>query len=129
MVQQLESVLLTRWLREFHKTKLQWKRVRLGIAGNPQEAKFFKVTLRWADAVFIDDGFVNIVEAKLNPGPGVIGQLEGYEELFPVTPEFSAYEKWPIKLIILSPKLDFLTAQLASKKGITYEVWKPQDWN
>ena len=129
MVQQKESVLLNRWLTKFHRSDLQWTRVRLGIIDNPQEAKFFQVTLRWADAVFIADGFVNIVEAKLKPGPGAIGQLEGYKELFPVTPKFSTYKDWPIKLILLAPKLDFVTAQLASKKDIVFEIWKPEDWD
>ncbi|KKM62755.1 hypothetical protein LCGC14_1518380, partial [marine sediment metagenome] len=113
----------------FHKSAPQWTRVRLGVADNPEQAKALSVTLKWADAIFIEDGFVNIVEAKLSPGPGVIGQLEGYKKLFPLTPKFSAYENWPIKLIILSPKLDFTTSELASEKGITYEIWKPKDWD
>ena len=129
MVQQKESVLLNRWLTEFHRSDLQWTRVRLGIADNPKEAKFFQVTLRWADAVFINDGFVNIVESKLKPSPAALGQLEGYEKLFPVTPMFSTYKDWPIKLILLAPVLDFTTAEMASEKGITYEVWKPKDWD
>lgn len=129
MVQQKESVLLSRWLAKFHRQDLQWKRVRLGIVSNPEEAKFYKVTLRWADAVFIADGFVNIVEAKLKPDLGVIGQLEGYKKLFPLTPEFDAYKNWPIKLIILSPFLDLTISEIASEKGIIYDVWKPLNWD
>jgi len=128
MVQQKESILLTKWLAKFHRTSLQWKRVRLGIPANPEEAKLYSVLLRWADAVFIEDGYVNIVEAKLRPDLGTIGQLEGYKELFKVTPEFVSYENWPIKMILLSPVLDFATSQIASKKGIIYEVWKPKEW-
>lgn len=128
MVQQKESILLTKWLAKFHRNKLQWKRVRLGIPANPEEAKLYSVLLRWADAIFIDNGFVNIVEAKLRPDLGTIGQLEGYKELFKVTPEFSNYEGWPIKLILLSPVLDLAISQITSKKGITYEVYKPEDW-
>ena len=129
MVQQKESVLVNRWLAKFHRTSPQWRRVRLGIPANPEEAKMYSVLLRWADAIFIEDGFVNIVEGKLRPDLGTIGQLEGYKELFKVTPEFKAYEDWPIKMIILSPVLDFSTAQFSSKKGIIYEVWKPEDWD
>ena len=128
MVQQKESVLLTKWLAKFHRTSLQWKRVRLGIAANPDEAKFFQVMLRWCDAIFIEDGFVHIVEAKLRPDFGVFGQLEGYKELFPVTPEFDQYKDWPIKMILLSPVLDLGVAQICTKKGISYEVWEPEDW-
>ncbi len=128
MVQQKESVLLTKWLAKFHRTSLQWKRVRLGIPANPEEAKLYSVLLRWADAIFIEDGFVNIVESKLRPELGAIGQLEGYKELFKVTPEFSQYENWPIKMILLSPVLDLGIAQICTKKGIIYEVWKPVGW-
>jgi len=128
MVQQKESVLVNRWLAKFHRTSPQWTRVRLGIPANPDEAKMYSVLLRWADAIFIEDGFVNIVEGKLRPNLGAIGQLEGYKELFKVTPEFSAYENWPIKLILLSAMMDLGVAQICSKKGILYEIWKPADW-
>ena len=128
MVRQLESVLLTLWLAKFHRTSLQWKRVRLGVPANPAEAKFFQVALRWADAIFIEDGFVNIVEAKLRPDLGVFGQLEGYKELFPITPEFEAYKEWPIRMILLSPLMDLGIAQIATKKGIIYDVYKPVGW-
>ena len=128
MVQQKESILLSRWLAKFHRTSLQWKRVRLGVAAHPEEARALSVTLRWADAIFIEDGNINIVESKLKPDLGVIGQLEGYKELFRVTPEFSAYETWPINLIILSSFLDLGLAELAARKGIKYEFWKPSDW-
>lgn len=125
---QKESVLLTKWLAEFHRTSPQWKRVRLGVPANPEEAKYFQVLLRWADAVFIEDGFVNIVEAKLRPTPGAIGQLEVYKDLFKVTPEFSQYSENPIKLILLTPVLDLALADITKRKDIIMEIWKPLDW-
>ena len=128
MVQQKESILLTSWLKTFHRTSPQWKRVRLGIPANPEEAKLYSVLLRWADAVFLEDGIMYIVEAKLRPDLGAIGQLEGYKELLKVTPEFSAYKNWPIKMILVSPVLDLATAEICTKKGIIYDVWKPKDW-
>ncbi len=128
MVQQKESVLLTKWLAKFHRTSPQWKRVRLGIPANPEEAKLYSVLLRWADAIFIEDGFVNIVEAKLRPELGAIGQLEGYKELFKITPEFDQYKDWPIKMILLSPVMDLGIAQICTKKGIIYDIWEPEEW-
>ena len=126
--QQKESVLLTKWLATFHRTAPQWKRVRLGQAAGKEEAAYYKVILRWADAIFLEDGAVHIVEAKLRPSLGAIGQLEGYKELFKVTPEFSAYWNWPVKMILLSATLDLNVAELCKKKDITCEVWKPKDW-
>jgi len=128
MVQQKESILLTSWLKTFHRTNPQWKRVRLGIPANPEEAKLYSVLLRWADAVFLEDGIMYIVETKLRPDLGAIGQLEGYKELLRVTPEFSQFENWPIKMILVSPVMDLGIAQICTKKGIIYEVWKPEEW-
>lgn len=102
--------------------------MRLGVPAFPEEAKLYSVTLRWADAIFLDEGFVNIVEAKLKPNLGVIGQLEGYKELFKVTPEFSQWKDWPIKMIILAPVLDLGIVELAGKKGIIYEQFIPPEW-
>ena len=128
MVQQKESILLTSWLKTFHRTSPQWKRVRLGIPANPEEAKMYSVLLRWADCVFLEDGIMYIVEAKIRPDLGAIGQLEGYKDLLKVTPEFSAYENWPIKLILVSPIMDLGIAQICSKKDIIYDVWAPPEW-
>jgi len=128
MVQQKESVLLSRWLAKFHRTDLQWKRVRLGEVAFPEEAKLYSVILRWCDAIFIKDGIVYIVEAKIRPDLGSIGQIEGYKELFPVTPEFKQYWNYDVEMIILSAYLDLNIAELCKKKGIIYEVWKPEDW-
>lgn len=128
MVQQKESILLTEWLAKFHRTSPQWKRVRLGVPANPKEAKLYSVLLRWADAVFLENGIMYIVETKLRPTFGAIGQLEGYKELLKVTPEFVAYENWPIKLILVSPVMDLGIAEICTKKGIIYEVYKPAGW-
>lgn len=129
MVQQKESILLTKWLANFHRPRKQWKRVRLGIPANPEEAKLYSVLQRWADAIVESDGKLLLIEAKLRPELGVIGQLEGYKELLKVTPEFSSYENWPIQMVLLSPVLDLAISEICSKKGIIYEVWKPLDWD
>jgi len=121
--QQSEAKLVTRWLAKFHRTAPQWKRVRLGQVATKDEAKFYKVILRWADAIFLEDGQVWIVEGKLRPELGAIGQLEGYAKLFPVTPEFSMYKEWPVRMILLSPYLDLNIAELCKDKNITYEIW------
>lgn len=129
MARQKESILLTRWLAKFHRDKPQWKRVRLGVPANPEEAKFLQVALRWADAIFLEDGIVNIVETKLKNLSSGIDQLNDYAELFKVTPEFSSYVNWPIKKILVSPFLDLFVAEKASKNDVEYIVWKPLDWH
>ena len=129
MTQQKESKLLTEWLKDFHRTDPQWKRVRLGIVADHEDSKEYQVILRWADCVFLKDGRVHIVEAKLRPNASAIGQLEHYAKLFKRTPEFSKYWDWDIKLILLTPVLDLEIVELCSEKDISYENYVPASWS
>ena len=122
-----ESDLVNKWIWEFHKTALQWRRVRLGIVPTKEMAREYMVVLRWADLIFIEGGAVNIVEAKLRPTAGAIGQLEHYKELFKRTPEFREYWEYPINLILLTPYMDLEIAEMCSRKGIIYEHWSPPE--
>ncbi|KKL64270.1 hypothetical protein LCGC14_2166730 [marine sediment metagenome] len=121
--QQSEARLVNRWLAKFHRTDPQWTRVRLGQVANHKEAKMYSVILRWADAVFLHDGKIHIVEGKLRPAPGAFGQLELYAELIKVTPEFSQYKSWHVVQILLTPIVDLNMVEQAKKKGILYEVF------
>ena len=122
-----ESQMVHKWLLKNYPTALQWKRVRLGPLPDTKEARMYMVTQRWADAIFIHDGYVNIVEAKLKPDAGAFGQLDLYASLFPQTPEFTQYRNWPIQKIFLCPVLDVGLVELASKKGIKYVVYKDDE--
>jgi len=122
-----ESELVNKWLWEFHPTSLQWRRVRLGITPDKEKARMYMVILRWADAIFVQDGVVNIVEAKLRPTAGAIGQLEHYKLLFGRTPEFSQYWKYPIQLILLTSYMDLEIVELCTQKGIKYEFYQVPD--
>jgi len=122
-----ESELINKWLWEFHPTALQWTRKRLGVVPTKEMARAYNVILRWADAIFIEKGKVYIVEGKLRPTAGAVGQLEHYKMLFGRTPEFSQYKEWPIELILLTPFTDLEIVELCSQKGIIYEVWEPKE--
>ncbi len=127
MVQQGEKVFLNAWLWEFHRANPQWTRVRLGPVPNPKQAKIFSVLLRWADAVFLEGGELVIVEAKIRPDFGGIGQLLGYKMLIKATPQFDNYESWNVKLILLSKFPDLAVTELASQFNIEHEVWNPEE--
>jgi len=118
-----ESDLVNKWVWTFHPTSLQWRRVRLGIVPTKEAAREYLVILRWADLVFVENGIVYIVEAKLRPNAGAIGQLEHYKLLFGRTPEFSQYWTYPIELILLTNYMDLEIVELCSQKGIKYEFW------
>ena len=121
--------MLNAWLWDKHRTDLQWRRVRLGVIPTKQMAREYLVLLRWADAVIVSKGVVYIVEAKLRPEPGAIGQLEYYKQIFPSTLEFSQYENYPVKMILLSSIPDLGIAELCSKKGIIFEIFSKEDVN
>jgi len=111
-----------------HRDDLQWRRVRLGMVPTQEMARMYSVVLRWADAIYIHEGKVHIVEAKLKVSPGAIGQLEHYAELFRRTPEFSQYHSLPIQLVLLTPHLDMEMVELCSRKGIAYVHWIPEGY-
>jgi hypothetical protein len=124
-----ESDMLNAWLWDKHRQDLQWRRVRLGVMPSKEMARMYMTMLRWADAVIVSDGIVYIVEAKLRPDPGAIGQLELYRELFANTLEFSQYKNYPLRLILLCSMADLAVAELCSKKDIIFEVFSQDEVN
>ncbi|MHA1409322.1 MAG: hypothetical protein ACTSQY_03200 [Candidatus Odinarchaeia archaeon] len=122
-----ESELLKVWLWNKHREDVQWRRVRLGVVPGKQEAKMYSVLLRWADAIILKDGKVLIVEAKLRPDPKVTGQLELYEKLFRVTPEFKYYWSWPIRKVLLTSIMDLEMLAFVTEKNIDYELFTEEE--
>lgn len=121
-----EAKIVTQYLWEHHRTSLQWRRVRLGVLPNKELNRMYSVLLRWADAIFIEDGTVTIIEAKLTPRADAVGQLLLYKELFVNTPEFQQYWNAEVKLMFLCPRMDLALAELCSKQNITYELYNPE---
>ena len=124
-----ESDMLNAWLWEKHRTDIQWRRIRLGVLPTKELARMYMCILRWADAIVLHDGIVYIVEAKLRPAPGAIGQLELYKKLFLQTPEFEQYKNWPIKLLLLCAEPDLNMVEFCSEKDIIYEVFTEDQVN
>lgn len=119
-----ETDLVNAWLWEFHREDPQWRRVRLGVVPTKELAREYMVLLRWCDAIFIHDNVVYILEAKLRPTAGAIGQLEHYAKLFKRTPEFKQWWGNPLKLVLLTTVVDLELVDLCSEKGIQYEVYE-----
>ena len=118
-----ETQLQNSWLWQFHRSSPTWKKVRLGRVSNQSDAAIQKVLLRFADAIFIEENIVHIVETKIQPSADAIGQLLLYERLFPETPELSAYKDFPIKKIMLTTRTDEDLNKLAADNGITVVVY------
>lgn len=115
---------LNAWLKKFHKEPPLWIRPRLGKVAFPEFAKMLSVTLRYPDCIFIENGQINIVEAKYDPSAEAIGQLQLYEQLFKETPEFEPWWIAPIQLLFLTSRLDENIKVLCDRYHILYEVFK-----
>lgn len=120
-----ENELVEKWMTAEHPTSIQWIRPRLGPVRDRENAALLSVTQRYADIIFLEDGVINIVEAKLKPNGGVVGQLLQYRELFFSTPEFSKFINFPIKLAILTPFLAIDVVEFANLHDINYILWDP----
>ena len=118
-----ETDMLNAWLWDKHRTDTQWRRVRLGVLPTKELARMYMTLLRWVDAIYLHDGVVYIVEAKLRAEPGALGQLDLYEKLFKQTPEFSDYSEWPIQKVLLTAVMDLNMAELCSEKDVEYELY------
>ena len=119
-----ESDLVNRWVNEFHPQALQWRRVRLGVVPDKETAREYNVILRWADLIYVEEDVVYIVEAKLRPTAGAIGQLEHYKLLFAKTPSFSQYINYPVRMQLLTNYLDNEIVELCSRKDIDYVYYQ-----
>lgn len=124
-----ETDMLNAWLWDQHRTDLQWRRVRLGVLPTKEMARMYMTILRWVDAIVIKEGIVYIIEAKVRPMPGAVGQLELYRDLFYQTPEFEQYKNYPSKLILLTAESDLNMIEMCSKKDITYYIFTEDDVN
>ena len=127
MARQVEARLVNEFLFERFREKLQWKRVRLGPVPDKAMARAFMVTLRWADAIVKNNGELIVIEAKIFPEFGGLGQLESYAKLVSRTPEFQEFRGLPIRLLYLTTREDVNVREDAEEKNIEYVVFRP-DW-
>lgn len=121
----VEKRLLNEWLRERFPTSPPFKQPRLGPTATVQEARLFKSLMRFPDAIVIEKGQVHIIEAKIVPDFGAIGQLEGYNKLFDSTPEFTDFHTTTRNLILLVGQDDVQVRAQAEEKGIEFVVFEP----
>ena len=123
--QQSEARYVNEWAATDHPESLQWTRVRLGPWATKDQARIYMTTLKWVDHIYVRDGIVHIVEAKLRHLSQALGQLEMYGKLFRETPMFSEYRDMPIQLELLMPREDADIMNMATEKGMSYLIFAP----
>jgi len=128
-----EWKLLSWWLATYHPQAEISMQVRLGptnpLSGitNPTAADLAmsRVRNRWADAVFVENGLPYIVEACMQPDPGIFSQLIHYARKFRADPYFSKYANQPLGLIALVYSDDPSVSVEAPWYGVNWVVYQP----
>jgi len=93
----------------------------------PEETRMLGMWRRWADAVvFMPDRLI-LIEAAIRPSPGDISQLELYEHLLPMTPEFAEHKGKPIEKMLVYALEDPVIVDMARQHGIKVVYFRP-DW-
>jgi len=130
---QREWRLLSWWLATFHPNADILMNLRVGpttpLAGVASMTKSMqnlsRVRNRWVDALFIEGGALNLVDAKINPDPGIFSQLIHYARKVRSDPNWQRYNAWPLNLIALVYHNDESVAQEAPWYGVQWVVYQP----
>lgn len=130
---QREWKLLSWWLATFHPHAEIHMNLRVGPIVMPAnveaptaaETRAGRVSQRWLDALFIENGSVNLVEAKIDPDPGIFSQLIHYARRFRADPEWAQYRETPLNLIALVYHDDPSVAMEAPWYGVRWTVYQP----
>jgi hypothetical protein len=128
-----EWKLLSWWLATYHAQAEISMQVRLGPTNplegitNPTAADLAmaRVRNRWADAIFIENGLPYIVEASIQPDPGIFSQLIHYARKFRADAFYSQYAAQPLGLIALVYSDDPSVSVEAPWYGIQWVVYQP----
>ena len=89
------------------------------------QANLARVLNRWADTVFLENGTVNLVEAKMRPDPGIFSKLVHCARKLRLDPTWSAYASWPMNLIAVVAADDPSVAMEAPFYRVQWVVYQP----
>ncbi len=130
---QREWRLLSWWLATYHANADEiLMNVRVGptviptIAGAPAAVpSTARLGNRWADAIFFEHGETTIVEAKMEPDPGIFSQLHHYARLFRMDPTFAEHAERPLRLVAVVYHDDKSVGMEAPWYGVKWVVYQP----
>jgi len=90
------------------------------------ERRAVGVWRRWADAIVFKADRLVLIEAAILPSPGDISQLELYEHLLPLTPEFAEHRHKRIEKVLLFALEDPVVMNMARERGIKVVYFCPK---
>jgi hypothetical protein len=128
-----EWKLLSWWLATYHPAADIIMNARVGpvVAAPgltfpaPPSENLLRVRNRWTDAIYIEGGALNLVEAKIDPDPGIFSQLIHYARKIRADPNFADFAAAPLNLVALVYNDDPSVAQEAPWYGVRWVVYQP----
>jgi len=121
-----EADFLNEYLASRYRGEMIFSRLRLGTVpataipptADIWERKVWGNIRFWADAVVVTDQKLILIEAKIKPSPGVLGQIEIYRRLLPQTPELKPFFPRDVEAQLVYCIEFPLIVALAREKGI-----------
>jgi hypothetical protein len=97
----------------------------IGVTVSPQLEAMLRVALWYADLVVPTPTELLVVEAKVQPKPGAVGEALWYSRLVPTTPELAAYAHLPVVPVVLFGESNEILNAWARTLGVRVELYTP----
>lgn len=127
------SMLLQEWITAKYAGAQVFYELRLGptqkhLAGvqvTPQLEAMLRVANWYADAVVISSTEALVIEAKVDPDPGAVGQVLFYRSLIYSTPALAGFTHLPLMPVVLFAEDDSGVTPFARGLGCRVEIYTP----
>lgn len=97
----------------------------VGVQVSPVLEAMLRVANWYADCVLVLPSEVLVIEAKVDPDPGAVGQVLFYRSLIYSTPALAAYTTMPVTPVVLFAEDDSGVTPFARGLGCRVEIHTP----
>lgn len=96
-----------------------------GVTVSPQLANMLAVSNWYADAIVIAPPELLLIEAKVNPDPGAVGQVLFYQRLLSSTPKLADFSHLAVIPLLLFAENDDQVSPFCRSFGCRVEIYTP----
>ena len=97
----------------------------VGQVVSPQLEAMLRVSLWYADLIVPTGRELLVVEAKVQPKPGAVGETLWYSTLVPTTPVLAPYANLPVVPVVLFGESNDALNSFARALGVRVELYTP----
>ena len=126
MAQQRERRLLGEWMYEYHPDVAAHYNYPLGAYAAEKGYRMYMSKAPRCDCLYVDDGILYIIEAKVVDEFKGIAELLNYKRLIPKTKSLQQYVGMPIELILLRAREKEDVTEAAIAENITPVLYRPE---